>query len=112
MKKITQFVAGIIIVSLMYVGCQREPMAPDLTQDQSTQNEAEIYQQALAKGRTAQVDEIRLKHFAKALAKSLTRQEIRILLKEKIAEKFDGDFDVLWLDVKTGLSKDMGNCVT
>jgi len=45
-------------------------------------------------------NEIRLKYFAKALAKNLTNPGACKLLKHEIGKKFDGDFDALWETVR------------
>ncbi len=50
--------------------------------------------------RDAVVDEVLLKYFAMAVAKSLKHPEICQTLKKKIGEKFDGDYDVLWEQIK------------
>ena len=50
--------------------------------------------------RNAVVDEVLLKYFAMAVAKSLKHPEICQTLKKKISEKFDGDYDVLWEQIK------------
>jgi hypothetical protein len=50
--------------------------------------------------RNAVVDEILLKYFAMAVAKSLKHPEICKIIKTKAGEKFDGDYDVLWGQIK------------
>jgi len=50
--------------------------------------------------RDAVVDEVLLKYFAMAMAKSLKHPDICKILKNKIGEKFDGDYDVLWEQIK------------
>jgi len=50
--------------------------------------------------RDAMVDELMLKYFAMAVAKSLKHPVICQILKSKIGEKFDGDFDILWNQIK------------
>jgi len=50
--------------------------------------------------RNAVVDEVLLKYFAMAVAKSLKHPEICQTLKKKIDEKFDGDCEVLWDHIK------------
>lgn len=48
----------------------------------------------------AVIDEVLLKYFAMAMAKSLKHPDICKILKNKIGDKFDGDFDVLWEQIK------------
>jgi hypothetical protein len=62
--------------------------------------DADVYQGSLAKGSLNLINEIRLKYFAKALAKNLTNPGACKLLKHEIGKKFDGDYDVLWEMVK------------
>ncbi len=44
--------------------------------------------------------------FAIGLAKSLQNVNVRKMLKNKVAEKFDDDFDVLWKDIKDSKSSE------
>ncbi|MCK4448750.1 MAG: hypothetical protein KAW56_16915, partial [Candidatus Marinimicrobia bacterium] len=64
------------------------------------QSDNEDYQSSLAKGNMDFANEIRLKYFAKALAKNLANPGACKLLKQEIGKKFDGDFDVLWEKVR------------
>jgi len=50
--------------------------------------------------RDAVVDEVLLKYFAMAVAKSLKHPDICKIIKSKTGEKFDGDYDVLWEQIK------------
>jgi len=50
--------------------------------------------------RNAVIDEVLLKYFAMAVAKSLKHPEICKIIKPKAGEKFDGDYDVLWGQIK------------
>ncbi len=59
-----------------------------------------LYQGALAKGNIGLANEVRLKYFAKAVAKSLTIPGVGAFLKDEIGKKFDGDYDALWETVK------------
>ena len=53
---------------------------------------------SLAKGDQINIRayEVRLKYFAKGIAKLLNDPEIGAYLKDEIGKQFDGDFDVLW----------------
>lgn len=66
------------------------------------QEDIEAYHNALAKGNMDFINEIRLKCFAKALAKELQDPNVCRLLKEGIGKKFDGDYNVLLRDRKIG----------
>lgn len=54
--------------------------------------------ESLAKGDkiNLQVYEVRLKYFAKGIAKLLNDPEIGAYLKDEIGKQFDGDYDALW----------------
>lgn len=58
------------------------------------------YDNALSLGKKAIVNELRLKYFAMAVAKSLEDSKISYVLKEEIGKKFDGDFEILWSMVR------------
>ncbi|MGP8330090.1 MAG: carbohydrate binding domain-containing protein, partial [Methanosarcinaceae archaeon] len=85
-------IVGIIIsLLLLYVGCSQFENPAGIQSEQSS---------SLLKKDGAKKNEKKLREFAKAMAKSLEDQGVRHILKDKIGEKFDGDFDVLWKDIK------------
>ena len=85
--------AIIISLLLLYTGCSQFENPTDF-QNEQPNSSFELKKDDAVK------NEKKLQKFAKALAKTLEDQEVRQILKEKIGEKFDGDFDVLWSDVK------------
>ncbi len=102
MHKTAKRSAALLAISLTFMlvlfGCS-EKSSP--VQDQQIdQAELSVYQGALAKGDIGLANELRLKYFAKAMAKSLTIPGVGAFLKEEIGKKFDGDYDALWETVK------------
>lgn len=97
MKK-TLSALGIVTIITMITCTNNIVESPEYSG--SDQSESQIYQEALAKGNLPLVNEIRLKHMARAMAKALTNPEVGVYLKEKIGQRFDGDLNVLWKVVK------------
>ncbi len=102
MNKITKRVTTALLVALaflfMLLGCS-ERFGPG-TDQPADQTELSIYQGALAKGDLNLANELRLKYFAKALARALNEPGVGAYMKNEIGKKFDGDYDVLWASVK------------
>lgn len=94
--------AALLAISLTFMlvlfGCS-ETVSP-VKDQQIDQAELSLYQGALAKGDINLANELRLKYFAKAVAKSLTIPGVGTFLKDEIGKKFDGDYDALWETVK------------
>ncbi len=119
MKKLFISLSGLIFF-LFLIGCETENLSTnsvkssasimlfendtekiDLSEeDISILEEYQIDKSTNINQRNILVDEILLKYFAMAIAKSLKHPGICQILKEKIGEKFDGDFEVLWSNVK------------
>ncbi|MCF7804478.1 MAG: hypothetical protein K9N46_09570 [Candidatus Marinimicrobia bacterium] len=102
MKALGRIAVTIItVIFFSLAGCTQEPVAPETEQTMNNTPSETEYQTALAKGNQAKAHEIRLAHFAKALAKAQKHDGVGAYLKERIGEKFDGDYEVLWNDVKS-----------
>jgi len=86
------------IMGLIVLGCEQGITPPDESRTES--QEIQDYQTALAKGQHNLVTEYKLKAMARSLAKSLENPEIGQYLQQKISEQFDGDYDLLWQNVK------------
>ncbi|MBC8346392.1 MAG: hypothetical protein ISR82_00195 [Candidatus Marinimicrobia bacterium] len=95
MKQIMLFILFTIL--LVVTGCEDKVKSHDEIQESSSQNHS------IPIGswkKLAPTYEQQLKELAKAVAKALEVPEVASYLKEEIGKKFDGDYEVLWKDVK------------
>jgi len=117
MKKLSVFLT-ILVFLFLIISCETDNLPTNAVTSSSEQFEndfekIEISESDLAllnsyalekssdgEQRNAVVDEVLLKYFAMAVAKSLKHPEICQTLKKKIGEKFDGDYDALWDHIK------------
>ncbi|MDD5231480.1 MAG: DUF3103 family protein [Candidatus Marinimicrobia bacterium] len=117
MKKLSVFLT-ILVFLFLIISCETDNLPTNAITSSSEQFEndfekIEISESDLAllnsyalekssdgEQRNAVVDEVLLKYFAMAVAKSLKHPEICQTLKKKIGEKFDGDYDALWDHIK------------
>ena len=119
MKKLSIYFISIILF-LFFIGCVSDNLPTNSTKvslsvdhfendiekieisdkDMSLLVNRSLEKSAVQYQRDSLVDEILLKYFSMAVAKSLKHPVICQILKEKIGEKFDGDFDVLWDNIK------------
>ena len=105
MKRLVFLLIGLVVIFVMQCGKEQitEPETAVEISDESITYEIEdieAYSNALAKRSMNFVNEIRLKYFAKALAKELRDPNVCRLLKEEIGKRFDGDYDALWESVR------------
>ncbi|MBU4445250.1 MAG: DUF3103 domain-containing protein [Candidatus Marinimicrobia bacterium] len=112
MKK-SYLISLLLVLAFFIVHCSKDDMTSpqdDLQVDEIVfdQSDNEDYQSSLAKGNMDFANEIRLKYFAEALAKTLSNPGACRLLKQEIGKKFDGDYDVLWETVKDENISDKG----
>ncbi len=103
-KRVASLPAIALTFMLVLFGCSES--AGPVQDQQIDQAELSLYQGALVKGNIGLANELRLKYFAQAVAKSLTIPGVGAFLKNEIGKKFDGDYDMLW---ETGREKEFPN---
>jgi len=99
----TILISILLIISIFLFYCSEDKMIShqdNIVISKTYNSDFQTYQNALENNDMETVNEIRLKHFAKTIAKAVSNEKVSRLLKEEISKKIGGDYDALWENIK------------